>query len=238
MTNYLITGTSSGIGFAIAREYLETGARVFGISRRYHNRLRPYANYSHLSFDLTEPGLLTEDVLRKLLGRVRRVDQVILNAGMLPPIGDMRETSLEEIFRVMNVNVWANKVLIDLLSKLVPEVYQVVAISSGAAVRGARGWNAYAISKAAFKMMIQLYAKELPDTHFSSIAPGVVDTAMQAHIAGLKKDDRFRVVERLTQMRRNNEMTSPEESALRLIEAMTAAIQKESGVFLDVREME
>ncbi len=234
--NLLITGTSSGIGYALAREYLETGARVFGISRRYHNRLRPFAGYTHLSCSLEEVNGL-ESKIPDLLTDTRSLDQVILNAGMLPVIGDMQETSMESIHQVMNVNVWANKVLIDVLSRHVREIHQVVAISSGASIKGSRGWNVYSISKAALNMMIQLYAAEMPDTHFSSIAPGVVETAMQDSIADLEEDERFQVVQRLKKMRSNNEMSSPRQTALTLIEAMGAALQEKSGSYLDVRTL-
>ena len=234
--NALITGTSSGIGNALAREYLEKGARVYGISRRLNDNLRKYAEYHHLSHDLSDHTTL-EEKLRRLLNEERLLDQVILNAGMLPEIKDMRDTSLEEIRSVMNVNVWANKVLLDGLFKLVPEIYQVVAISSGASHSGARGWNAYALSKATLNMLITLYSKEIPETHFSAITPGVVETGMQDYIFSLPEDGRFHVVNRLKEMRRNKEMRDPREAAVHLIEAMGFAMQQENGSYIDIRKL-
>ena len=43
----------------------------------------------------------------------------------------------------MDVNVWTNKVLIDVLFEQLDSIDQIVAISSGATGSGARGWNAY-----------------------------------------------------------------------------------------------
>jgi len=135
------------------------------------------------------------------------------------------------------VNVWANKVLLDTLIQCVDRIHQVVAISSGASVSGSRGWNVYAISKAALNMMIKLYAKERPETHFTALAPGVVDTKMQDYIYNQEDDGRFEVVRKLKQMRDRKEMADPRENALALIEAMGIVLQYESGRFIDVRDL-
>jgi benzil reductase ((S)-benzoin forming) len=234
--NVFITGTSSGIGNALAREYLEKGTRVYGISRNFNSNLRQYADYHHLSLDLFDLTAL-EGRLKALLENETVLDQVILNAGKLPEINDMRDTSMDEIRSVMNVNVWSNKVLLDALFKWVPSVHQVVAVSSGASRSGARGWNAYAISKAALNMLIKLYSHELPGTHFSAIAPGVVDTGMQDYIFNIPADGRFQVVARLKEMRKNKQMKTPRQAAVQLIEAMGLALHHENGSYIDIREL-
>lgn len=234
--NVFITGTSSGIGHALTREYLEKGEKVYGISRNFHDGLRKYADYHHLSYDLSDQTTL-EEKLKRLLEDETVLDQVILNAGKLPLIKDMRETSMEEIQRIMNLNVWANKVLLDILFRLIPDIHQVVAISSGASVNGARGWNVYAISKAALNMLIMLYSREIPETHFTAMAPGVVETGMQDYIFNLPDDERFRVVSRLKEMRKNRQMKDPREAAVHLIEAMKVALKHESGTYIDIRDL-
>lgn len=234
--NIFITGTSSGIGNALAREYLEKGERVFGISRKFSDSLRKYADYHHLSYDLSVYAEL-EERLKQFLDGTGALDRVILSAGVLPAINDIRDTSMEEIRRVMDVNVWANKVLLDVLFRLIPHIHRVVAISSGASRSGARGWNVYAISKAALNSLIKLYADEIPETHFSAMAPGVVETGMQDYIFSLPDDERFQVVSRLKEMKRKKQMKDPREAALDLIGAMEIAIQRESGSYIDIREL-
>lgn len=234
--NVFITGTSSGIGHALTREYLEKGEKVYGISRNFRDGLRKYADYHHLSYDLSDQTTL-EEKLKWLLEDETVLDQVILNAGKLPLIKDMRETSMEEIQRIMNLNVWANKVLLDILFRLIPDIHQVVAISSGASVNGARGWNVYAISKAALNMLIMLYSREIPETHFTAMAPGVVETGMQDYIFNLPDDERFRVVSRLKEMRKNRQMKDPRVAAVHLIEAMKVALKHETGTYIDIRDL-
>lgn len=234
--NILVTGTSSGIGYALTREYLQNGAKVFGISRRCNDKLAEFPDYHHLSHDLLCFDNLQEKV-KELLRSKKTIDLVILNAGMLPDLKDLRETSMDEIKKVMNVNVWANKLIMDTMIDEVPRIYQVVAISSGASISGARGWNVYAISKAALNMMIQLYARELPETHFTALAPGVVDTAMQEYISGLPEDKRFPVIDRLKEIRGTSQMPGPEDAANYLVEAIGHVLQFESGSYVDVRDL-
>jgi len=182
-----------------------------------------------------------DEIEEKLIGfieEIRVFDIVILNAGILSEIKDMIDTTMNEISSVMRVNVWANKEIIDTLFKLNPKVQQIVAISSGAAVSGARGWNAYAISKAALNMMISLYSKEIPQTHFTSLAPGVVDTEMQEYIFNLPAEKTYPVIQRLKEMKKNGEMPDPDAAAKYLVRAMPLLKDYESGVFVDIRDFD
>lgn len=237
MAQILITGTSSGLGHALAAEYLRQGARVWGLSRRAPSDLQTHSGYTHLTCDLADPNQISA-VVSQLPEGISVLDMIILNAAVLPEINDLKDTRMDEIRRVMDINVWANKWLIDLITERIKVVHQVVAISSGASVSGSRGWNAYSISKAALNMMISLYAKEMSDIHFSSIAPGVVDTAMQETIASLPDDPRFNTQKRLREMRAAREMFRPEEAARLLIKVMEIARDEPSGSYQDVRDFE
>src|SRR5690606_11341690 len=100
----------------------------------------------------------------------------ILNAGVLGDIDLLQNTGLEAIKQVFEINVWVNKVLIEELFKSGFGVRQVIAISSGASVNGSLGWGAYSLSKSTLNMLIQLYSFEYSETHFSAIAPGLIQT--------------------------------------------------------------
>jgi len=235
--NIFITGTSSGIGLGLAKKYLENGDQVFGLSRKNNDELDQYESFHFLSQDLAKFDEL-EQSIPEFTNKSEPLDLIILNAGILPPIQDLNETSMEEIQKVMDVNVWANKKLIDLLFARHDHIDQLVAISSGAAVSGARGWNAYALSKATLNMLIQLYAKEFPHCHFCSMAPGIIDTNMQEYIYGLPSDKRFPVLDKLKSAKGTSKMPPPDESADLLIKGFQAARNFESGSFLDIRNMD
>jgi NAD(P)-dependent dehydrogenase (short-subunit alcohol dehydrogenase family) len=150
----------------------------------------------------------------------------------------MAEAPLDEMLRVMDVNVWANKPILDTIFAGGRRVDQVIAISSGAAVSGSRGWNGYAISKAALNMLVKLYASERPETHFSALAPGLADTAMQESMRALAPDPRFATVERLRMAAGTPEMPTPEALAPRLARAIEAVRSVKSGAFTDLRDLD
>jgi NAD(P)-dependent dehydrogenase (short-subunit alcohol dehydrogenase family) len=231
----LITGTSSGIGNALAHDYLKNGAEVLGMSRTVDEKLAGNKDYHHLSQDLGELDELPRSI-EGFTGSAKTFHLVVLNAGILPKIKDMRDTTLDEIKKVMDINVWSNKVIIDTLFNSSHKVHQVVAISSGAAVSGTRGWNAYSLSKATLNMLIQLYANEVPETHFSALAPGIIDTGMQEYIASLP-DNKYEVIDRLKSMRGTSEMPPPEDAAKYLVKAFEYVLKYQSGSFLDVRDL-
>jgi benzil reductase ((S)-benzoin forming) len=230
----LITGVSSGIGRGLALHYLNHGSRVFGLGRRAPGDFGGLPGFAFRSADFTRLDSIAPAV-EDLLRDIDRLDLAVLNAGMLGGIADLAEADLDTMRAVMDVNLWANKPVLDGAFARGRRVDQVVAISSGASVSGARGWNAYALSKAALNMMMALYAAERPETHFAALAPGLVDTPMQSAMRDLPEDARFPTVERLKKAAGTPAMPAPEESAPRLAEAMRSLRARESGRFWDLR---
>ncbi|HYQ56958.1 MAG TPA: SDR family NAD(P)-dependent oxidoreductase [Draconibacterium sp.] len=234
--NILITGTSSGLGFGLAKHYLTRGHKVFGISRSHNNGLDAFSNFVFLSQDLSHFEELKPKVAA-FLANEKKIDLVILNAGILNQIKDLYHTTLDEIESVMNINVWANKVLIDLLFRRLEEIPQIVAVSSGASVSGARGWNAYSLSKATLNMLVNLYAKEFTATHFCALAPGLIDSQMQEYIFNLSDTEAFPTIEKLKEVKATRQMPSVDEAVHTVSKAIERARDFESGSFLDVRTM-
>ncbi len=234
--NVFITGVSSGLGFGLAKYHLEKGHNVYGISRRENEELNSYDNFRFLKQDISRFEELKTG-LSSFLQNVDELELVILNAGIMNSIKDMRATTQSEITKVMDVNVWANKVIIETLFSEIRQISQVVAVSSGASVSGARGWNVYSVSKAALNMVVSLYAKEYADTHFCALAPGLVDTAMQDYIYSLTDYNKFPVIKRLQDAKGTDTMPDPEKAAVIFSEAVEKAKKYESGSFLDLRKI-
>lgn len=234
--NILITGTSSGLGYGLSKYYLKKGHTVYGISRKQNEDLKSFYNFRFLFQDISRFKEMETNLVSFLNG-LEVLDLVVLNAGILKEIKDLKDTTLDEIYHVMNVNVWANKILIDLLISHVREIRQLVAISSGAAVSGARGWNAYSLSKATLNMLISLYAKEQVNTHFSALAPGLIKSKMQDYIYNFPENEHYPVVERLKKSRETGEMPEPEEAAQINARAIEKALEFRSGSFLDSRNI-
>lgn len=233
----LITGVSSGIGHALAHEYLRRGWTVFGLSRRTPDSLLVHKEFHFQTLDLTDPPAVMLQV-PALVEATDKLDLVILNAGVLGRIADMSQVSIDELQSTMRTNVWANKTLLDVLLDGRRKVSQVVTISSGAAVNGNRGWNGYAISKAALNMLTQLYAAENRETHFSAVAPGLVDTAMQDQLCGMTDQvERFPSLGVLQAKRGGPEMPEAIQLAPRLADYLQQLPDHiESGDFVDIRQ--
>ena len=231
MQNILITGIGSGLGEALAREYLEQGHQVFAIGRTFPKVLDAHPHFFFFPYDLSKTFMLKETI--KEFIQEHTFDIAILNAGVLGDIHTLQQTDLAKIKEVMELNVWANKELIDTLS-FYATVKQIVGISSGAAVNGSKGWGAYALSKSGLNMLLNVYAKELPEIHFTSLAPGVIETPMVRHIIDEVDDEVFTSAKRL----KEGHIQTPQEAAKRLIHIFPKLLAYESGSFLDVRTME
>ena len=227
--NIFITGIGSGLGKALAQEYLEAGERVFALSRHIPNEFEKYDNLYCFKLNLFAVEEI-KDALNNLLGKTN-LDIAILNAGILGEIKDMSDTSLHEIEDIMKLNVYANKVILDFLKGVA--VNQIVAISSGASISGARGWNAYSLSKAALNMLIKLYANEMPNTHLISLAPGLIQTPMMEHILKYGNDKKYPTIKRL----KNSQRLNPKDAAKLLIDSFKKLLEFPSGEYIDIRNI-
>lgn len=236
MSAVLITGVSSGLGHGLASAYLDRGATVLGTSRRAPEDLVGRDGFRFEACDLTDEDAV-DRAFTTLLDGIDELEIAWLNAGVLGEIADLVDTPLADLEHTMRVNVWANKLVIDRLVRARIPVSTVITMSSGAAVNGSRGWNGYSISKSALNMLTLLYARELPDTHFIALAPGLVDTAMQDHLCALPEDERFPAMARLKAARGTDAMPGPRAAADMLIARLDELRRKESGSFVDVRHL-
>lgn len=249
----LITGTSSGLGFGLAEFALQQGEVVAGISRRpcplasnyphhYFHMELDLADTQHLAANLRRQCHLLRDWLQQEQGISQfplTLDKVWLNAGVLGRIDDLQNSTLPELKDVMEVNLWANKIVIDTIAS--PDCpfrpKAIIAISSGASVNGSRGWAGYSISKAALNMLVKLYSQELPEIHCIALAPGLIDTAMQETISGIEDTDTFPALKRLQQARGTGDMPMPREAAKRIFDSMDLILSQPSGSFVDIRKL-
>ncbi|WP_136806025.1 SDR family NAD(P)-dependent oxidoreductase [Desulfosediminicola flagellatus] len=232
----LITGVSSGLGEALATYYLQRGWYVYGLSRRVPKGLIDDENFRFVSVDLSAFESVVLGI-RELID-VKSLDLVILNAGILGSFGDMVDASLETLHEVMDVNLWSNKLIIDFFVQEEIAVQQIVAISSGASTSGARGWNGYGISKAALNMMIKLYAAELPDTHFTALAPGLIDSPMQEDLCSQDNSPHYPTLNRIKSSRNTDAMPQPDKAAKTIAQRISNLPETvKSGEFMDIRKM-
>lgn len=216
----------------MAEHLLQQGWAVYGCSRRGCD----LPGIHDLQIDLTDQDAVSGS-LGSFLAGVGSLDLVVLNAGVLGEISDLAQTSLNELKKVMDINVWANKSVMDWLHVWGRSVDQIIMVSSGAAILGNRGWSGYALSKATLNMLAKLYAHELPHTHIAALAPGIIDTAMMDYLCAEADADAFPALQRLRQARGTEKMPGPLEAAERLVSVLDRLKDWPSGSFVDIREI-
>jgi NAD(P)-dependent dehydrogenase (short-subunit alcohol dehydrogenase family) len=221
----VVTGHSRGIGEAVAEHLLARGARVLGVSRhgnaalgtRFPNRLEEVA------LDVADGEALTRwlasNPLERFLGN-SDTPLFVNNAGVLQPIGPLETQELEKVWRAVVVNLGAALVLSAAFVQATANARErrILQVSSGAARKAYAGWSIYCATKAGLDHHARCVALDrTPGLLISSVAPGVVDTEMQAEIRA-STDERFPDRQRFVDMHRDNALPSPDQTSGRLVE--------------------
>ncbi len=222
-----ITGISSGLGEEFAKQYLAKGFKVYACSRSATSIKND--NLFFTKIDLSN----LEDIHKNLsLLNMQNIDLAILNAGMIDDIKTMHNSSMDDINKVMNVNTFANKIILDFFIKSKIPLKQTIAISSGASINGHKGWGSYSLSKATLNMLIKLYADEMPNNHLVALAPGVIETKLVNKILNEADESEFKSVKHL----RDCDKFSLKEAVLNIISNSDTFFDYDSGAYVDIRE--
>lgn len=178
----LVTGSSSGIGAAVARRLAQDGCTVVVNSRSSVEAGQAVAaeiGGSYVQADVADE-LAARGLVDAVLTAHGRLDVLVNNAGttQVIPHTDLAGATPEVWRRLYEVNVIAPFVLVTAAEKALREARGcVVNISSLAGVKPTGSSIPYAASKAALNHQTRLLAKALgPDIRVNAVAPGLVDT--------------------------------------------------------------
>ncbi len=179
----VVTGSSSGIGAAVARRFSAAGASVVVSSARSVDAGRAVAaelaDAVYVQADVTDPAA-PERLVQGALERWGRLDVLVNNAGTTAviPHDDLEAASVDVWRQIFEVNVfgtWAMTVAA--VPALRDRHGAVVNIASIAGLRPTGSSIPYACSKAALVHQTRLLAKTLgPEVRVNAVAPGLVDT--------------------------------------------------------------
>jgi 3-oxoacyl-[acyl-carrier protein] reductase len=184
MKHVIITGTSRGIGFELAKLFAEKGHKVLAISRNVKTLTDiNHPNITTLSVDVSQNNDLKK-VTEFVQTNWKKVDILINNAGKLinKPFTAL---TTEDFLEVYKVNVFG---VAELTKNMIPFLQKgshVVTISSMGGIQGSMkfpGLAAYSSAKGAVITLSELLAEEYKEQQiaFNVLAIGAVQTEMLA----------------------------------------------------------
>jgi NAD(P)-dependent dehydrogenase (short-subunit alcohol dehydrogenase family) len=187
----IITGASLGLGFEIAKKYLEAGASLMICARNAMQldkaalKLEKLAGSGQsvlaLPADVSKPKEVAA-LVEQALSKFGRVDIVVNNAAIVGPCGAIETVDWEEWVRTVEINLLGAV----LLSRaILPHFKQaaggkIIQLSGGGATNPLPMLSAYAASKAAVIRFVETLAEETRQDHIdvNAIAPGALNTRM------------------------------------------------------------
>ena len=232
MKLFVVTGASRGLGAALAEQWLDDAAHTLLCLARHGNEAlgavaaTSGATCAHWPVDLPEPIGVAARLQRWLAARAADAfaqATLVNNAGALTRIGGLESCSLEELSSALRVGLEAPLLLTAAFLRATARWHgerRVLNISSGLGRRAMAGQATYCAAKAGMDNLSRAVALDqaLVDNgaKIVSLAPGVIDTDMQAQLragdaAGFPEQQVF------LKLKESGQLASSREAAARVI---------------------
>ena len=182
----IITGSTKGIGKAIALQLCKAGAKVVISSRKYEE-------CEKFSKELTEKGFSShaipchvgkkneiKNLVQETIRKFKSIDILVSNAATNPAFGPLSKLEDTAFDKIIDVNLKSSIWLINEASPYLKKnkTSSVIIISSISAFVGTKDIGAYGVSKAAEVSLVKHLAVELGShgIRVNAIAPGLIKT--------------------------------------------------------------
>jgi len=183
----VVTGGTSGIGLATAKQFAAEGAHVFVTGRRKAELDKAVAEIGNATGFQVDSGKLAD--LDKLFAQVKeskgRIDVLFVNAGggTMLPLGAITEEQFDGTF---NRNVKGVVFTVQKALPLLGKGSSVILTGSSAASKGTPAFSVYAASKAAVRAFSRNWILDLKDRgiRVNTISPGPTETPGLVDLAG------------------------------------------------------
>ncbi len=228
----LITGTSSGIGKALAKLLLSENYLVFGYSRT--NQIEN-KNFTFTKIDLSN----MEEVQKLKFPNIDVASDFLLvnNAATIGSILPIHKKTNEEILREYNLNIISPTLLSRKFINNYANNKLLINISSGAANKPIPSWSTYCATKSGLDMLTRVIHKEKHENlKIFSIHPGVVNTNMQEEI---RRSDAnfFPIKQQFIDYYNKNELFSVDFVALKIFQIIVKN-EDLNEIILNLRDFE
>jgi NAD(P)-dependent dehydrogenase (short-subunit alcohol dehydrogenase family) len=232
----IITGSSKGIGEAMALALARAGAKVVISSRSQESVDEVATKFKAEGFEAVGIACHVGDeaqlknLVDKTMEAFGRIDVLINNAATNPIFGPIEDASADAFDKIMNVNVKSPWILSNLcLPELKKNNGTVIHIASVEGLHPGFGLGLYSVSKASLIMLTKNQAKEWGKhgVRVNAICPGLVKTKFSSAL--WQNDKILKQVERTLPAGR---MAMPEEmTGLAVLLASNAASYMTGGVY-------
>ncbi len=220
----IVTGASSGIGLAVARMLVDSGAKVAMVARGPERLAQACAALgpaaAPFALDVADLGALAA-LPGRVIDQLGGLDIVVNNAGVHYR-GDMLRHGADKLAMMFTVNLVAPVVLTRVAADHLPQGGVVVNVASLAGKLGVPGSAVYSGTKAGLRFWAMAAADDLQrrGIRIANVNPGPVDTGFF--------DDDFDNVSTLTF---SQPMVTAEQVAARVMDAIRS---DETGLDLDI----
>lgn len=176
----VITGGSSGIGFAAAKRFVDEGAYVFITGRRQSELEKARAaigrNVSTVQGDVANLADL-DRLFAQVKAEKGVVDVVVASAGFVEH-APLALASPEHFDTTFGINARGVFFTVQKALPLMTRGGSIVLISSGLHLKGMPAHSTYSASKAAMRSFARTWAMELKDSgiRVNTLSPGAIDT--------------------------------------------------------------
>jgi benzil reductase ((S)-benzoin forming) len=227
---FIITGTSRGLGEAIAEQLIHPNHHLICISRnRNESLIAKSEQIDYLRFDLSNVDqieALMEIVFSKIDEWNLKGLYLINNAAVVTPLSHIELGSTQEIINNVHVNLLAPVILTSLFIRFSQHLQiekRVLNISSMSAKSLLPGLSVYSATKAGLDIFSESVGIEQGDDSSAvkvvSIWPGLIDTGLQEEARNANKDT-FASTEMFAMLKDRGLLVSPAATADRLIELL------------------
>ncbi len=228
---FILTGASRGMGLAIARQLLQPGNTLLCISRSANETLAVQAQQSGTNVvqwtqDLalgTHASARLEQWLREQDGNSLTSASLINNAGVIPRIGPLSQADADDLSHALRIGLEAPMQLTSAFLRATqswPGQRKVLNISSGLGRRAMASQAGYCAAKAGMDHFTRCVALEeaikANGARVCSLAPGVIDTAMQEQLRAASSAA-FPDQASFLGLKTSGSLASPEEAAQRVL---------------------
>jgi NAD(P)-dependent dehydrogenase (short-subunit alcohol dehydrogenase family) len=212
----VITGGTSGIGLAAAKQFIKEGAKVVVTGRSPRSvgdaQNEIGANGVAIAADVTKSAEL-DALFQQVREKYGRIDVLYVNAG-IAKLGSVAETTEDVFDDILNANFRGAFFTVQKALPLLPDGGSIVFTTSWFDEVGVAGTSAVSASKAALRNFARTLASELISRNIrvNTVSPGVIDTPLFGKL-GLGESDARQLAQILRQQIPAKRFGKPEEVA-------------------------